>query len=57
MKCLPDPIPRPVLARLLKAAHHALLVGFMQPWDFILIDSLEIRQQVLASYAEENAKA
>ena len=54
---LPDPIPRPVLARLLKAAHHAPSVGFMQPWDFILIDSLELRQQVLASYEEENAKA
>ncbi|WP_417543342.1 5,6-dimethylbenzimidazole synthase [Marinobacter sp.] len=54
---LPDPIPRPVLARLLKAAHHAPSVGFMQPWDFILIDSLDVRQQVLASYNEENAKA
>ena len=54
---LPDPIPRPILARLLKAAHHAPSVGFMQPWDFILIDSLEIRQQVLASYDEETAKA
>tara|TARA_R110000823_G_C15888225_1_gene495777 strand:- start:118 stop:816 length:699 start_codon:yes stop_codon:yes gene_type:complete len=54
---LPDSIPRPVLARLLKAAHHAPSVGFMQPWDFILIDSLEVRQQVLASFNEENAKA
>ncbi|MCL1484632.1 MAG: nitroreductase family protein [Marinobacter sp.] len=54
---LPDPIPRPVLARLLKAAHHAPSVGFMQPWDFILIDSLDVREQVLASYHEENAKA
>ena len=54
---LPDPIPQPVLARLLKAAHHAPSVGFMQPWDFILIDSLEVRQQVLASFNEENAKA
>lgn len=54
---LPDPIPQPVLARLLKAAHHAPSVGFMQPWDFILIDSAEVRQQVLASFNEENAKA
>lgn len=54
---LPDPIPRPVLARLLKAAHHAPSVGFMQPWDFILIDSTDVRQQVLASFDEENAKA
>lgn len=54
---LPDPIPQPVLARLLKAAHHAPSVGFMQPWDFILIDSLEVREQVLANFNEENAKA
>lgn len=54
---LPDPIPRPVLARLLKAAHHAPSVGYMQPWDFILIDSLAVREQVLASFHEENAKA
>ncbi|MBK1887221.1 MULTISPECIES: 5,6-dimethylbenzimidazole synthase [unclassified Marinobacter] len=54
---LPDPIPKPVLARLLKAAHHAPSVGFMQPWDFILIDSLDVREQVLASFNEENAKA
>ncbi|MEH6561817.1 MAG: 5,6-dimethylbenzimidazole synthase [Marinobacter sp.] len=54
---LPDPIPQPVLARLLKAAHHAPSVGFMQPWDFILIDSVEVREQVLASFNEENAKA
>ncbi len=52
-----SPIPQPVLARLLKAAHHAPSVGFMQPWDFVLIDSLEVRQQVLASFNEENAKA
>ncbi|WP_292275661.1 5,6-dimethylbenzimidazole synthase [Marinobacter sp.] len=48
---------RPVLARLLKAAHHAPSVGYMQPWDFILIDSVEVREQVLASFHEENAKA
>jgi Nitroreductase family len=35
---LPDPIPPEVLVRLLQAAHYAPSVGFMQPWDFILID-------------------
>ncbi|RMJ02730.1 5,6-dimethylbenzimidazole synthase [Marinobacter litoralis] len=54
---LPDPIPDDVLARILKAAHHAPSVGFMQPWDFIVIDSLPVREQVLASFDEENAKA
>jgi 5,6-dimethylbenzimidazole synthase len=39
---LPDPVPPDVLARPLQAAHHAPSVGFMQPWDFIVIDSLDL---------------
>ncbi len=54
---LPDPIPDTVLARLLHAAHHAPSVGFMQPWDFILIDSLSVRQQVKALFDSANAAA
>lgn len=54
---LPDAIPDEVLARLLEAAHHAPSVGFMQPWDFIVIDSVEVRQQVLDSFNEENDRA
>src|SRR5690606_41534432 len=54
---LPDAIPEAVLARILRAAHHAPSVGFMQPWDFIVIDSLAVREQVLDSFNEENSKA
>ena len=54
---LPDAIPEAVLARILRAAHHAPSVGFMQPWDFIVIDSLAVREQVLDSFNNENAKA
>lgn len=54
---LPDPIPTDVLARLLDAAHHAPSVGFMQPWDFILIDSVEVREHVVAIFDQENEKA
>lgn len=54
---LPDPIPPEVLTRLLQAAHHAPSVGFMQPWDFIVIDSLEVRQAVQAIFEGENQKA
>ncbi len=43
---LPDPIPDAVLARLLRAAHHAPSVGFMQPWDFIVVRDIAVRQQV-----------
>lgn len=54
---LPDPIPPEVLARLLDAAHHAPSVGFMQPWDFIVIEDREIRQTIKAIFEEENRKA
>ena len=54
---LPNAIPDDVLARILTAAHHAPSVGFMQPWDFIVIDSVDVRQQVLDSFNEENDKA
>ncbi|GEK71533.1 MULTISPECIES: 5,6-dimethylbenzimidazole synthase [Halomonas] len=53
----PDPIPPAVLARLLEAAHHAPSVGFMQPWDFLLIDDRAVRGRVHAIFERENAKA
>lgn len=54
---LPRPVPNEVLARLLTAAHHAPSVGFMQPWNFILIRAAAtktaIRDLVLKARAEE----
>ena len=35
-----------MLKKLLSAAHHAPSVGFMQPWKFIRISSLELRQGI-----------
>jgi 5,6-dimethylbenzimidazole synthase len=43
---LPDPVPDDVLCRILDAAHHAPSVGFMQPWDFLVIRDASIRQEV-----------
>lgn len=54
---LPDPIPAEVLVRLLEAAHHAPSVGFMQPWDFIVIERLQVREAVKAIFEQENSKA
>ncbi|WP_379061541.1 5,6-dimethylbenzimidazole synthase [Mesorhizobium sp. UC22_110] len=42
----PDPIDDAVLARLLTAAHHAPSVGFMQPWNFIVIRDQKRRAAV-----------
>src|ERR1700735_3952100 len=43
---LPDPVPREVLSRILDAAHHAPSVGFMQPWDFIVIRDPSVREEI-----------
>jgi len=53
----PDAVPDAVLARILDAAHHAGSVGFMQPWNFILVRDLETRRQVKAVFDRENATA
>lgn len=51
---LPDPLPDELIARLLTAAHHAPSVGFMQPWNFLLVRSLEVRAQVKAAFEQAN---
>ncbi len=33
----PEPVPDELLWRVIEAAHHAPSVGFMQPWDFVVI--------------------
>lgn len=41
-----EPLDDAVLARLLLAAHHAPSVGFMQPWNFIVIRDMARRERV-----------
>ncbi len=53
----PSPVPHETLARILKAAHHAGSVGYMQPWNFIVIDDLETRKRVKASFEKEREEA
>ena len=53
----PDPVPADVLMRILGAAHHAPSVGFMQPWNFIVIRDTATKAAVKASFSEENARA
>lgn len=54
---VPEPLDDEVLARLLLAAHHAPSVGYMQPWNFIVIRDMVRREQVrdlfLAARQEE----
>ena len=54
---LPEPIPDDVLGRLLNAAHHGPSVGFMQPWDFIVIRDEAIRRAVHDGFLDANRRA
>jgi 5,6-dimethylbenzimidazole synthase len=54
---LPAPVPDEALGRILDAAHHGPSVGFMQPWDFIVIRSEPVRRQVHNSFQAANEKA
>lgn len=54
---LTEPIADDVLTRILDAAHHAGSVGFMQPWNFIVVRSQEVRQQVHDQFTRANARA
>lgn len=53
----PDPIPDQILSRILYAAHHAPSVGFMQPWDFILLRDREIRERIHTAFSTANTEA
>ncbi len=54
---LRTPITDDVLARILTAAHHAGSVGFMQPWDFVVIRQRATKQAVKQLFQKTNAEA
>ena len=56
---LDTPVPDDVLARLLQAAHHAPSVGFMQPWDFLVVRDPAVKAAIHRGFLEahEEAKA
>ncbi len=53
----PEPIADEVMTRLLYAAHHAPSVGFMQPWNFVLVREDKVKQRVHDLFVEANAEA
>jgi 5,6-dimethylbenzimidazole synthase len=52
-----DPIPNDALARIIQAAHHGPSVGFMQPWDFVVIRDRSVRQEVQKLFLRERDAA
>ncbi|WP_136418914.1 5,6-dimethylbenzimidazole synthase [Herbaspirillum sp. ST 5-3] len=54
---LPDRVSDEVLSRILTAAHFAPSVGFMQPWNFLLVQSDAVKRQVHDAFAVAHAEA
>ena len=52
-----EPIPDGALARIIQAAHHGPSVGFMQPWDFIVIRDESRRRAVKELFERERQAA
>jgi len=51
---LADKIPDDVLMRVLKAGHHAPSVGFMQPWDFIIVSDFATKKTIKQGFETAN---
>lgn len=54
---LPDAVPDEVLRRILDAAHHAPSVGYMQPWDFVVVREEETRRKVKEGFEVAHREA
>lgn len=54
---LNTPLPEDLVQRLLAAAHSAPSVGFMQPWNFTLINSGAVKARVWEAFARANSEA
>ncbi len=52
-----EAVPDDVLARIITAAHHAPSVGFMQPWNFLLIKSPETKKKIHDIFLNANDEA
>jgi 5,6-dimethylbenzimidazole synthase len=50
------PIPEEVIERILLAAHHAPSVGFMQPWNFIVIRDSGTRKSIKQAFLSARAQ-
>ncbi len=51
------PVPDETLARVLDAANKAPSVGFMQPWDFLIVEDMDTRKKIQAHVESERVHA
>ncbi|WAH39177.1 5,6-dimethylbenzimidazole synthase [Alicyclobacillus dauci] len=54
---LPDKLPEEVVTRILQAGHHGPSVGYMQPWNFIVIEDKQVLRRLQAAVEKERVRA
>jgi 5,6-dimethylbenzimidazole synthase len=54
---LPEPMSDDLLGKLLEAAHNAPSVGLMQPWRFIVVRDIGVRQTIHRIFLDANQQA
>lgn len=52
-----DAIADDVLQRILTAAHHAPSVGFMQPWDFVVVKNQTTKEKIKAGFEQAHQQS
>ena len=50
-------ISKRILMKIFNAAHHAGSVGFMQPWNFVVINDDKIKKKIKAIFLREHKRA
>jgi len=53
----PDAVDKSLIRALLDLARHSPSVGHSQPWRFVLVESPERREEIIASFVRANARA
>lgn len=51
------PVSDEILDRLLRAAHHAPSVGFMQPWNFMVVKNSDTKDQVHEGFLQAHKES
>ncbi|WP_041320429.1 5,6-dimethylbenzimidazole synthase [Hyphomicrobium denitrificans] len=54
---LPKPVSDAVLSRIITAAHYAPSVGFMQPWNFLVVRSADVKRRVHSAFVRAHTEA
>ena len=52
-----EPVSEEILEKVLRAAHHAPSVGFMQPWNFLIVKDPDTKKQVHKGFLQAHEES